>query len=476
VSTLDHDERGWLPDCIVTGGNVLSGLALFADEQGRIARLSRNPEDLSRATRLPGRAILPGLVNGHSHTFQRVIRGRTEFRSTAGRDTFWTWREKMYRAATLLSPEEIYIAARMAFLEMALSGITTVAEFHYLHHQADGSRYADPNLLSKEVIRAARETGLRIGLLRTAYVRAGFQKEPNPGQTRFITANADQFVNDTEALCSWSDQHYQSDEVVVGIAPHSLRAVPIDYLREVARYALGSNLVIHMHVAEQPAEVEACYAEYGATPVALLQGEGILRDGFTAIHAIHITEKEAQLLGDSRSIVCACPTSERNLGDGAVPADKLLRAKTRISLGSDSQIQIDLLEDARLLEYHLRMEQLQRVVLAPTESALDQDDTLTKRLLYAATRSGAESLRMPVGDLVEGAPADFFTLDLSDPSIAGASSDAFLTNVLFSVERSAVRDVFVGGHSIVTDGRHPHQESIVAVFRNTQATFWKDTR
>jgi formimidoylglutamate deiminase len=462
----DRGERGWLADFVVTKGEVHSGLALVADANGKILRLSRDRDDLSRATRMVGRAILPGLVNGHSHTFQRVIRGRTEFRSTLEKDTFWTWREKMYRAATLLTPEEIYHAARMAFLEMALSGITTVGEFHYLHHQRDGSRYDDPNLLAKEVIRAAREVGLGIGLLRTAYVRAGFQKEPNPGQ-------AEAFIDDTEALRTWTAQHFRTEEVAVGVAPHSLRAIPLDYLREVTRYATESNLVTHMHVAEQPAEVEACSAEYGATPVIVLHREKILGDRFTAVHAIHISDTEAQLLGGSRSTVCACPTSERNLGDGAVPAEKLLQAKTRISLGTDSQIQIDLLEDARLLEYHLRMEKLQRVVLAPADSELDQKEALATCLFRAATQSGAKSLGMRVGDLVVDANADFVTLDLSDPSIAGAGSDTLLANVLFSAERSAVRDVFVGGRPIVTNGKHPEQESIVATFSRMQEKFWR---
>jgi formimidoylglutamate deiminase len=469
----DRGERGWLADYVVTKGEVHSGLALVADSNGTILRLSRDRDDLSRATRMAGRAILPGLVNGHSHTFQRVIRGRTEFRSTREKDTFWTWREKMYRAATLLTPEEIYDAARMAFLEMALSGITTVGEFHYLHHQRDGSRYNDPNLLGKEVIRAAHEVGLRINLLRTAYVRAGFQKEPNPGQARFITDQAAAFIDDTEALRTWTAQHFRTEEVAVGVAPHSLRAVPLDYLREVVRYATKSNLVMHMHVAEQPAEVEACLAEYGATPVIVLHREKILGDRFTAVHAIHISDAEAQLLGDSRSTVCACPTSERNLGDGAVPAEKLLQAKTRISLGTDSQIQIDLLEDARLLEYHLRMEKLQRVMLAPADSKLEQKEALATCLFWAATQSGAESLGMRAGDLVVDANADFVALDLSDPSIAGAGSETLLANVLFSAERSAVRDVFVGGRPMVIDGKHLEQESIVARFCRMQEKFWR---
>jgi formimidoylglutamate deiminase len=194
----DATENGWLPDFIYTGGVFQSGVAMFADGSGRITRFSRESGDLMKALRLPNCAILPGLVNAHSHAFQRVIRGRTEHRTTAERDSFWTWRERMYRAANLLSPEAMYQAARMAFLEMLFSGITTVGEFHYVHHAPGGAPYENRNLLALQVLAAANDVGLRIALLRTAYERAGWRENPDPGQARFITPRAEDFIADVE--------------------------------------------------------------------------------------------------------------------------------------------------------------------------------------------------------------------------------------------------------------------------------------
>ncbi len=383
-----------------------------------------------------GHAVVPGLLNAHSHSFQRAIRGRTEHRTSADRDSFWTWREAMYQAANRLSPEDVFHVARMAFLEMLLSGITTVREFHYLHNAPDGSRYQDPNLLALEVIRAANETGLRIELLRTAYARAGWQKERNPLQARFITPSAETFIADTEELLRSGAK--------VGIAPHSARALPLEYLLEIIAYARAKNLPVDMHVAEQPGEVEACLAEHGRRPVELLEDNGVLNGSFTAVHAIHITEQEINFLGKGKTQVCACPTTERNLGDGAVPADRLMDAGVRICFGTDSNVQIDLLEDARALEYHLRMKRLERAVLAP------------ECLLASAT----------------GHEADYFTLDLNDPSIAGSDEQSILGNVLFSTERTAIRDVFVGSRRVVEDGRHPLQEEIVREFVGVQKRLW----
>ena len=454
-------ETGWLPDLIYIGGAFESGLAMFADATGRITRFSSEPDDLAKAARLPNRAILPGLVNVHSHAFQRVIRGRTEHRTSAQRDTFWTWRAAMYHAANLLSPEAMYHAARMAFLEMLLSGLTTVGEFHYLHHAPGGVPYENRNLLALEVIRAADSLGLRIVLLRTAYVRGGWQKPPDPGQARFITPGVDDFIRDTEAL--------RASGVPVGVAPHSVRAVPLDYLREIAAYARVNDFRLHMHVAEQPAEVEACIAEYGCRPVQLLHDEGILNSRFTAIHAIHITAEEIKHLGDARANVCACPTSERNLGDGAVPADGLLDKGAGICFGTDSNIQIDVLEDARLLEYHLRMNKLQRVILSHETS----DGALAKLLFACATETGSASLGTPGGSLEAGRTADFFTIDLNDPCVAGAGPASLLNHVVFSLERTAVRDVVVDGALVIRDGRHALQDEIVREFDAVQRNLWR---
>ncbi len=443
---------------------------MFADATGRITRFSREPADIEKAERLPNRAILPGLVNVHSHAFQRVIRGRTEHRSGAERDTFWTWRVAMYHAANQLSPEAVYHSARMAYLEMLLAGITTVGEFHYLHHAQGGLPYDDRNLLAWQILQAAAETGLRIGLLRTAYVRAGWHKPPDPGQARFLTPKVEDFLGDTDAVRAALPKISKPGKAWVGVAPHSVRAIPLDYLLEVVRYARTNRLPLHMHVAEQPAEVEACVGEYGKRPVDLLQAHGVIDSHFTGIHAIHITDQEAAALGEAKARVCACPTSERNLGDGAVPADRLLPAGAGICFGSDSNVQIDILEDARLLEYHLRMNKLERVVLAPGSDY----DALAKRLFACATETGAQSLGAPVGSLDVGRAADFFTVDLNDPSVAGAG-DALLNHIVISLERTAIREVAVGGEFLIREGRHALQEEIIREFADVQREVWGES-
>jgi formimidoylglutamate deiminase len=427
----------WLPDYVYVDGRFQSGRAVVCDGEGKIVEIT---EDVSDAIRLKGRALLPGMVNAHSHAFQRVIRGRTEHRSQHSTDSFWTWREQMYTAANALEPEEIYAVSRLAFLEMALTGITAVGEFHYIHHSRDGSPYSDANLLEREVIRAARDVGIRIALLRVAYARAGYQTESNPQQVRFIEDSPDVYLKNLEQLLNVSD-----DMAWIGVAPHSVRAVPLDYLKPIVAFANERALPVHMHVAEQPAEVSACIAEYGRSPVALLETEGLLSKHFTAVHAIHVTPKAIAALARSGAFVCACPTTERNLGDGVVPADAYFDGGVRIALGSDSQIQIDLLEDARELEYHLRLQKMERNVLAPM---------LAERLFDCATINGAASIGFEGGRIKPGAPADFFTVDLNDLSIAGSSPDDLLTNIVFSLARTAVRDVVVAGKRIVEDGKH----------------------
>jgi formimidoylglutamate deiminase len=436
-------NKAWLPDLIYLDGRFESGRAIVCDDAGNIVRIAAS-EEVPDAIRLSGRALLPGMVNAHSHAFQRVIRGRTEHRSEHSTDSFWTWREQMYAAANRLEPEEIYDVSRMAFLEMALTGITAVGEFHYIHHQRDGSPYSDPNLLEREVIRAARDVGIRIALLRVAYARAGYQTEPNPLQIRFIEQTPDVYLKHLEQLLGAPE--LSDGTAWVGVAPHSVRAVPLDYLKTIVAFANERALPVHMHVAEQPAEVSACIEEYGRSPVALLETEGLLSKRFTAVHAIHVTPKAIASLARAGAFVCACPTTERNLGDGVVPVDAYLDAGVRISLGSDSQIQIDLLEDARELEYHLRLQKMQRNVLSPE---------LARKLFDCATINGAVSIGLHGGGKIEvGSPADFFTVDLEDLSIAGADPDSLLTNIVFSLSRTAVRDVVVGGKQIISHGLH----------------------
>ncbi|MDQ1638018.1 MAG: formimidoylglutamate deiminase [Pyrinomonadaceae bacterium] len=418
-------------------------------------------------TRTGNRATLPGLVNAHSHAFQRVIRGRTEYRTTNDKDSFWTWREMMYSAAARLTAEDIYDASRMAFLEMALSGITAVGEFHYLNHAPDGSPYDDPNLLAKQVVRAANDVGLRIALLRVAYARAGFEAEPNPRQARFIESDAERFLENVTQLRK--DLAAEKAMAWVGVAPHSVRAVPLAYLKQIIAFADNEGLPVHMHVAEQAAEVSACINEYGRSPVALLSTEGLLSERFTAVHAIHVTPKVVRMLADARANVCACPTTERNLGDGIVPIDGYFKEGVRVSLGTDSQVQIDLLEDARELEYHLRLQKMQRAVLA---EGVDAKSALAARLFECATVNGGKSINGAAATDETDEPADFFTVDLNDPSLAGAGEDDLLAHIVFSLSKTAVKDVVVGGKRIVEDGHHAQQEEIVERFKALQKKLW----
>ena len=494
----------WLPDLIFTGGRFAAGLALVCDSYGTIVGLARVDElkDEKRID-LTNRALLPGMVNAHSHAFQRVLRGRTEYRTNNQLDSFWTWRELMYAAAARLTPSDIYDASRMAFLEMALHGITAVGEFHYLHRQPDGTPYDDPNLLAKEVIRAAGDVGLRIALLRVAYARSGFQTEPNPRQVRFIESdpenylkNLERLINDVTRLGSPTVRegvvnrddlpHGQAaDTAWVGVAPHSVRAVPLDYLRRVITHAKQTDLKVHMHLAEQPAEVSACVHEYRRTPVALLQTEGLLSENFTAVHAIHVTPKAIPPFARTGAMVCACPTTERNLGDGVVPADEYLKHDVPVCLGTDSHAQIDLLEDARELEYHLRLQKLERAVLSVSSPAV-RDGSAAKGafndvrasdpaalLFNCATTNGARSIGAPGGALEPGKAADFFTVALDDPAIAGASSNDLLAGIVFSLSRAAVREVVVSGKPIVSAGQHLVQEEIVERFNDLQKRLWR---
>jgi formimidoylglutamate deiminase len=254
------------------------------------------------------------------------------------------------------------------------------------------------------------------------------------------------------------------------VAPHSTRAVTYDYLKEVSRYAQERELRVHMHVSEQPGENEACIQEYGVSPVTWLQKIGLLGPRFTAVHAIHISEAEAGFLAESGSSICACPTSERNLADGAVRADWLLARGATLCLGSDSQVQIDLLEDARLLEYHLRMQQLERVVLDPPGR-----EGLSQMLYETASKAGATSLGQSGGELAVGKPADFVSIDLDDPSIAGAGEETLVANVVFSLERTAIKEVYVAGRPLVAEGRHRLQERIIAEFAALQKRFWESS-
>lgn len=456
----------YCPELLYSRGKFETNAGLLVGDDGRVLSAAAEPGAAETVVELPGKALLPGFVNAHSHAFQRLIRGKSESRAGSG-SNFWSWRGTMYHAAARLDPDEVYDTSRMAFLEMAMAGTTTVGEFHYLHRRPDGQPYEDPNLLAKKVIAAAQSVGIRIVLLRTAYLRSGYELPRDPGQARFFESKPE-FLANLAALT----REYPGNgaEVRLGAAPHSIRAVPLDELREIAGWAREHRLPLHMHMAEQVAENEACLREYGMTPVRLAESAGLLGPDWTAVHAIHIDDEEIAMLAAADATICACPTTERNLGDGVLAADKVMRSGIRIALGSDSQAQIDPLEDARELEYHLRLEQEQRAVL-------DQigGQNIAARLLECATANGARALGIPAGELGPGRYADFFTVDLRDVSIAGHSAEDLLPLIVFGMDRTAIRDVAVNGRMIVRDGKHALAEEIISRYGEVHARVWRDS-
>ena len=455
----------YLPDLMLTERGFESGRGILVGDNGRIeAILPQEEKSHYDTVRLQGRALLPGFANAHSHTFQRLIRGRTETRGSSG-DDFWTWREAMYRAANSVDADDVYHVARMTFLEMVMAGTTTVGEFHYLHRDRDERAYPDPNLLSKQILAAAASVGLRIALLRVAYTRAGYELPPHAGQARFYESPAE-YLENTEALA----QHLQNkgESAWLGVAPHSIRAVPLAQLEEIVAWARERNLVIHIHAAEQVAELAACKREYGATPVELLAQRSLLSDKSTLVHAIHITEAEMDALAAADTVICSCPTTERNLGDGIIDAAKAAQRGIRFAFGSDSQALIDPLEDAREIEYHSRLQIQKRVVLDEIAGR-----NLSQRLFHYATVGGAEALGFDSGLIAPGRPADFFSVDLNDISIAGNSAEDLLPLVVFGLSRTAIRDVIVGGRHILRDGQHLLQSEILHLYQSVHRKVWQ---
>ena len=374
----------------------------------------------------------------------------------------------MYHAASQLDPQDVYDVARMAFLEMILAGTTTVGEFHYLHNAPDGQPYDDPNLLSKQVIAAAQSVGIRIVLLRTAYLRSGYELPPDPGQARFFESTG-AFLENMSALIR--DCSAPQSEVRFGVAPHSVRAVPLPDLRKTRCVGQREQSFLFICTSRSSwRKTQRVCANIASTPVKLLSKERLLSSDFTAVHAIHISEDEIAMLAEADATICSCPTTERNLGDGIIAADHVMAAGVRIAFGSDSQAQIDPLEDARELDYHLRLERQERAILDPITA-----QTLASRLFDCATNHGARALALPRGGLTPGTFADFFTVDLNDVSIAGHSSEDLLSIIVFALNRSAIRDVVVNGRFILRDQKHVLQDEIISRYREIHCKVWQNT-
>jgi formiminoglutamate deiminase len=392
--------------------------------------------------RLPG-LTLPGLANAHSHAFHRVLRGTSQ----AGQGTFWTWRERMYQVAALLDPDSYLALARAVYAEMALAGITCVGEFHYLHHGPGGTRYRDPNQMGKALAEAAAQAGVRITLIDACYLSGGLAvggtPEPLAGtQLRFGDGDSEAWSQRVHAY--GADQHgLLAPHARLGVAIHSVRAVPPGQMHPVIACSHAYGAPLHAHLSEQVAENHACLAAHGLTPTRLLDRAGALGPRTTVVHATHLTGGDIDVLGGSRTVVCMCPTTEADLADGIGPARALASAGSPLSLGSDSHAVIDLLDEARRLEWGERLVTGQRGSFSAAA------------LARAATQAGHACLGWPeAGEIAPGAIADLVTVALDTPRLAGTSAATALESVIFAGTAADVRHVVAGGVDVVRDGRH----------------------
>ena len=422
-----HAAWAWLG----TDDGLRSDVLIEADGD-RITSISTDVGQPPPTARRVAGLVMPGLCNTHSHCFHRALRGRT----TSGGGTFWTWREAMYGVAARLNPDTYHALATATFAEMALAGITSVGEFHYVHHEVDGHPYANRNAMSEALIAAAGEVGIRMTLLDTCYLAGGFGSPLEPGQLRFGDGDAHRWAERVSAL-----------EVPAGVrrgaAIHSVRAVPADQLTVVAQWAADQNAPLHVHVSEQRAENDACAIAYGRTPTQLLDDAGALGDRTTAIHGTHCDPADVSLLQARGCGLCMCPTTERDLGDGIGPARGAAEAGVALSVGSDGHSVIDLFEEARAMELDERLRVEARGHWTPAA------------LLHAATAAGQASLGWhDAGRLAIGGLADFIAIDVDTPRLAGADPAHLLEAVAYGATASDVEEVVVGGRSVVSDRRH----------------------
>lgn len=424
-------SRYWCEAALVDGTVVervavgVSGGRFVSVEAGSVV-----PPD---ATRLAGLS-LPGFANAHSHAFHRALRSRTQ----ADRGSFWTWREIMYRAAERLTPDNYLRLARATFAEMAMAGISAVGEFHYVHHQADGTPYNDANEMGHALTTAAHEAGIRITLLDTIYLHGGMSgsshDDPQGAQVRYSDRSADAWMNRVEAL-DGGDRH------LIGAAIHSVRAVDRESMAAVARWAETAAAPLHAHVSEQRAENDDCVAMHGLTPIQVLHEAGALGPSFCAVHATHLTEVDRRLLAESGSAVCMCPTTERDLGDGIGPTTELAALGVELSLGSDSHAVIDMFEEARAVELDERLRSERRGCHSAAE------------LLAAATVEGHRHIGWTdAGTIAVGQRADLVTVSWDSVRLAGSPKNA--AAAVFASSASDVDHVVIDGEVVVVGGSH----------------------
>ncbi|MGI5455393.1 formimidoylglutamate deiminase [Streptomyces sp. CA-249302] len=423
-------EHAWLDT------HVEPGVALETAD-GRITAVREDVDTPPPGAEILRGLTLPGLANAHSHAFHRALRSTVQ----VGSGTFWTWREVMYSFADKLTPETYHALARAVYAEMALAGITSVGEFHYVHRAPGGTPYADPNAMGEALIAAAADAGIRITLLDTAYLSAGILNQhsgeaPNKHQLRFSDGSAEAWAERCSVL-------KERDHARIGAAIHSVRAVPAAQLATVARWAEERRAPLHVHLSEQTAENDACLAVHGCTPTRLLADHGVLGPRTTGVHNTHLTDEDIALIGGSSTGTCMCPTTERDLADGIGPAVALQNAGSPLSLGSDSHAVIDLLEEARAMELNERLRTRTR------------GHWTAAALLRAASADGHAALGWDEAGTIEaGALADLTTIALDSVRTAGPLPRLGAETAVFAATAADVRHTIVGGRHVVRDGAH----------------------
>ncbi len=443
-------ETALLPD------GFAAGVRLEIDAGGDLIAVEPGASPAG-AERLRG-VVLPGMPNLHSHAFQRAMAGLAE-RQGPDEASFWTWRAVMYRFLERIGPDELGAIAAQLYVEMLEAGYTAVGEFHYLHHQPDGSSYADPTELSQAILAAQRQAGIGLTHLPVLYLSGGFGgTPPDPGQRRFLH-DLDRFG----ALLERLRPAFAGDSNLrLGVAPHSLRAVPDHALLQATLIIdrIDPAAPVHIHVAEQVREVRDCLAWCGRRPVAHLLETAPVGPRWCLIHATHMDDDETVELARSGAVAGLCPTTEANLGDGLFNLAAFLEAGGRIGIGSDSHVSVSPIEELRWLEYGQRLNQLRRLVAASVA-----EPHCGARLWQATLEGGAQALGRRIGRLAQGCRADLIRLDGDHPVLAGRCGQTLLDSLVFAGNASPVRDVMVGGRWLVEDGRHRARAGIARRYR-----------
>jgi formimidoylglutamate deiminase len=448
---------GWAKDVTLTiQKGIISNIETNSVLQSNTASMAAEnihvlENDTVHTTMIAAGPVIPGMVNCHSHAFQRAFAGFSE-QGSEGKSSFWTWRSIMYKFLTQLTNEDAKVIAKQLYIEMLKAGYTRVAEFHYLHHDIDGETYeaSDKGLaaMAKAIFDAAKESGIGLTLLPVLYQHAGFgEQKPTEGQKRFI--NSTQQFNELVSNCFEMSEGYSNTNV--GIAPHSLRAVDKASLKSAVEHirSLDNKAPIHIHIAEQNQEVNDCIEHYGQRPVEWLLNNMELDAQWCLIHATHINEEERQGIIKTAAIAGICPTTEANLGDGIFPTTDFIVENGTFAIGSDSHISVNPVEELRWLEYAQRLITQQRAILATKETP-----SVGENLWCKAALGGAQSTHSNTGEIAIGKQADLLVLDGNKTRLFAKSNQHLLDSLIFASQTNMVSDVMVNGDWVVCNKQH----------------------